>query len=98
MAADMLLETRELRLNLADRTRKSLFGKVPQLEILKGIDFQVRSGESVGVVGESGSGKTSFGRTIMRLYRPTGGSIKFRGRTLLIVPKMNCDHCEPTCS
>ena len=79
MAADMLLETRELRLNLADRTRKSLFGKVPQLEILKGIDFQVRSGESVGVVGESGSGKTSFGRTIMRLYRPTGGSIKFRG-------------------
>ena len=78
MATDMLLETRELRLNLADRTRKSLFGKVSQLEILKGIDFQVRSGESVGVVGESGSGKTSFGRTIMRLYRPTGG-IKFRG-------------------
>ena len=82
MAADMLLETRELRLNLSDRTRKPLFGKVPQLEILKGIDFQVRSGESVGVVGESGSGKTSFGRTIMRLYRPTGGSIKFRGEDI----------------
>ena len=82
MAANMLLETRELRLNLSDRTRKSLFGKVPQLEILKGIDFQVCSGESVGVVGESGSGKTSFGRTIMRLYRPTGGSIKFRGEDI----------------
>lgn len=46
------------------------------------VNFFVRSGESLGLVGESGCGKTTAGRTILRLYEPTAGSVRFRSRTL----------------
>ncbi len=77
-----MLEARNLRLALPDRSRKPLFGPAPMTEILRGIDLELAAGESLGVVGESGSGKTSLGRTLLRLYRPTGGSLRFEGRDI----------------
>ena len=77
-----LLDIRDLHLHLPDRAKKPLFGFTPNIEILKGINLRVKKGESVGIVGESGSGKTSFGRTIMRLYEPTGGEIRFKGNEI----------------
>ncbi len=77
-----LLDIRDLRLHLPDRARKPMFGFAPNVEILKGINLSVKRGESVGIVGESGSGKTSFGRTVMRLYKPTGGQIRFKGNDI----------------
>lgn len=41
------------------------------------VSFQVAKGETLGIVGESGCGKTTLGRTILRLYDPTAGSIRF---------------------
>lgn len=79
---DSLLDIHDLRLNLRDRSKKPLFGFTPNVEILKGINLNVKRGESVGIVGESGSGKTSLGRTIMRLYKPTGGEIRFKGNEI----------------
>lgn len=55
---------------------------VGQGEILKaveGVTFNIYQGETLGVVGESGCGKTTLGRTIVRLYRPTGGIVKMEG-------------------
>ncbi|WP_217595446.1 ABC transporter ATP-binding protein [Cohnella sp. GbtcB17] len=50
------------------------------LKAVDGLNFNVRRGETFGLVGESGCGKSTAGRTIMQLYEPTSGSIKFDGR------------------
>ena len=46
------------------------------------VSFTVGRGETLGIVGESGCGKTTLGRTIVRLYEPTEGTIKFRGEDI----------------
>ena len=82
MAEAVILEAEGLCLSLPDRTASRLFGPPPTVEILKGIDLAIRPGEAVGIVGESGSGKTSLGRTLLRLYRPSSGSLAFEGRQI----------------
>ncbi|MDR3080999.1 MAG: ATP-binding cassette domain-containing protein, partial [Streptomyces sp.] len=47
-----------------------------------GLDFEVRSGETLGVVGESGCGKSTMGRLITRLLEPTAGKIEFEGKDI----------------
>ncbi len=44
-----------------------------------GVDFVIYPGETYGLVGESGSGKSTIGRSLIRLYKPTGGHIEFNG-------------------
>ncbi len=54
-----------------------LFGDRQYVRAVDGVDLTVHEGETVGVVGESGCGKSTLGRTLTRLYEPTGGSIIF---------------------
>lgn len=49
------------------------------------VSFFVNKGETLGLVGESGCGKTTTGRSILRLYEPTGGKITFDGKMILDV-------------
>jgi phospholipid/cholesterol/gamma-HCH transport system ATP-binding protein len=56
----------------------SLSGK----EILRGVTLRVEEGERLVVLGESGGGKSTILRVILGMLRPTGGSVKFRGREL----------------
>ena len=49
------------------------------------VSFFVNKGETLGLVGESGCGKTTTGRSILRLYEPTGGKITFDDKVILDV-------------
>ena len=44
-----------------------------------GVSFEIKKGEVFGLVGESGCGKTTTGRSIIKLYNITGGSVYFKG-------------------
>ncbi len=55
---------------------KKSFGS---LEVLKGIDTEIKKGEVVVVIGPSGSGKSTFLRCLNRLEEPTGGTIELGG-------------------
>lgn len=55
------------------------FGAKDPTRVLDDISFQVNAGECVGLVGESGAGKSTAIRCIMRLTRPTHGSVSFEG-------------------
>ncbi|WP_194288144.1 ABC transporter ATP-binding protein [Agrobacterium tumefaciens] len=66
LAAAPILEVNDLSMH---------FG---EMKALDGVSIKLLPGETLGIVGESGSGKTTMGRSIMRLYDPTGGEMRYR--------------------
>ena len=50
-----------------------------KLKAVSNVSFDIHKGECFGIVGESGCGKTTTGRTIIKLYNPTSGSVYYRG-------------------
>ncbi|MFD3496359.1 ABC transporter ATP-binding protein [Streptomyces sp. NPDC058690] len=56
--------------------------RAPRTDVLKGVDLDIRPGETVGLVGESGSGKTTIGRAILGLVPVASGTITFDGERI----------------
>jgi peptide/nickel transport system ATP-binding protein len=52
------------------------------VKAIDGVSFTMHEGETLGLVGESGSGKSTVAYTTIGMYRPTSGSIKYRGQEL----------------
>ena len=74
---DTLLEVQELKQYFRVR---SAFHRTQTLKAVDGVSFRIASNETLGLVGESGCGKTTVGRSILRLYEPTGGHVYFKGQ------------------
>ena len=58
-----------------------MFSSKP-LKAVDDVSFNIRRGETLGLVGESGCGKTTVGRTLLHLYEPTGGEVRFEGKPI----------------
>ena len=61
---------------------KEGLGRVKIIRAVDNVSVYINEGETLGLVGESGCGKTTLGRTMLRLYNPSGGTILYRGRDI----------------
>jgi len=75
---DILVEVRDLRTYFPIKSG-TLQRKVAELKAVDGVSLQIRRGETLGLVGETGCGKTTLGRSILRLVKPTSGTVLFDG-------------------
>ena len=56
------------------------FLKTSPLKAVDDVSFTIQKGETLGLVGESGCGKTTVGRSLLQLYKPTAGEVRFDGQ------------------
>ncbi len=56
------------------------------VKAVDGVSFAIREGETLGLVGESGCGKSTVGRAVLRLYEPTGGTVRIAGEDVTALP------------
>jgi len=76
--AKVLLEVKGLEVHFP--IRRGVFKRtVGYVRAVDGVSLAIREGRTLALVGESGCGKTTVGKTILRLLRPTGGSVRFAG-------------------
>ncbi len=70
---------KDVALNETVLSIRGLKKKFGELEVLRGLDLDIRDGEQIAIIGPSGCGKSTFLRCINCMEDPTGGSILFDG-------------------
>ena len=73
--------SKEVLLSVKNLQQYFKLGKF-ELKAVDGVSFDIYKGEVFGLVGESGCGKTTTGRSIIRLYDITGGSVYYKGERI----------------
>ena len=80
-ATEPLLEVRNLKVHFP--VRPGLFSRARAfVKAVDDVSFTIAPGETLGLVGESGCGKTTLGRAIVRLIKPSAGSIRLEGEDI----------------
>ena len=68
--------------------KKGILGfKKKYVKAIDNVSLEIKAGETFGIVGESGSGKSTLGKSIMRLVKPTSGTIKIKGKDITSLSK-----------
>jgi peptide/nickel transport system ATP-binding protein len=81
MEKDYILQVSHLKKYFP--VEKNFFGKATRyLKAVDDVSFDLERGKTIGIVGESGCGKTTMGRSILRLYDITDGTIMFNGHDI----------------
>ena len=77
-----VLKIEGLKKHFATTTGGAFSKSKATVKAVDGVDLEIYPGQTIGLVGESGCGKTTAGRTILKLYEPTEGTITFEGRDI----------------
>ena len=73
------MDKKEVLIEVKDLKKYFQVGRNQTLKAVDGVNFKIYKGETLGIVGESGCGKTTCGKTVMGLYKATGGEVLFDG-------------------
>ena len=75
-------DDREVLLRVENLCQYFKLGKGRETHAVDNVSFDIKKGEIFGLVGESGCGKTTTGRSIIKIYDITSGSIYFKGQRI----------------
>lgn len=76
------LDKKEILLSVKNLKKYFYVGKNQYLKAVDDVSFDIYKGETLGLVGESGCGKSTCGRTILRIYEATAGTVEFEGKSV----------------
>ena len=87
------MSEREVVLEVKDLV-KEFRSKNRSVKAVDGVSFYLKKGETLALVGESGCGKTTTGRAVIKLVKPDGGEIRFKGQN---IGEMSKKQFRPLC-
>ena len=82
-----LLRVEGLKKYFSVKSKGLIKKKIGKLYAVDDVSFTLNEGETLGIVGESGCGKTTLGKTLIRLYEPSGGHVYMDGKDVFAMDR-----------